>query len=79
MYNKSIFSGNEEFARFDENADGLISLSEWIEKCALAMNYTMISSMVGREMNKTTYNEIFNETDCDDDGNISPKGQLKSE
>jgi len=68
-----IFQGNEDFARFDKDADGLISLSEWIEKCALAMNYTMISSMVGREMNETTYNEIFNETDCDDDGNISPK------
>ena len=79
MYNKSILSGNEDFARFDKDADGLISLSEWIEKSAFAMNYAMISSMVGRKMNKTTYNEIFNETDCDDDGNITPKGQLKSE
>ena len=78
MYNKSIFSGNEDFARFDKNADGLISPSEWIEKSVLAMNYTMINSMFGREMNEGTYNEIFNKTDCDDDGNISPKGQLKS-
>ena len=79
MYNTFIFSDNENFALFDNDDDGVISLSEWIEKCALAMNYTMISSMVGREMNETTYNEIFNETDCDDDGNITPKGQLKSE
>ena len=35
--------------------------------------------MFGREMNETTYTEIFDETDCDDDGNISPKGQLKSQ
>ena len=79
MYNKSIFSGNEDFAHFDKDADGLISPSEWIEKSVLAMNYTMINSMFGREMNEGTYNEIFTETDCDEDGNISPKGQLKSE
>ena len=44
MYNKSIFSGGEDFALFDKDADGLISLSEWIEKSALAGTESPVTS-----------------------------------
>jgi len=64
--------GNEDFQIFDEDSDGLISPSEWIEKFTSAMNSVGITSMDGREMNKGTYREMFNAIDCDKDGYISP-------
>jgi len=64
--------GNEDFQMFDEDSDGLISPSEWIEKFTSAMDSVGITSMDGREMNEGTYREMFNAIDCDKDGYISP-------
>ena len=36
------------------------------------MNWIEITSILGVEMNKDTYAEIFNATDCDNDLNVSP-------
>ena len=69
---KFIFSGNDDFEIFDEDQDGQISSSEWIEKFVSAMNSTGITSMVGREMNAETFRVMFNDIDCEKDGNISP-------
>ena len=69
---KFIFSGNDDFEIFDEDNDGHISSSEWIEKFVSAMNSTGITSMVGREMNAETFRVMFNDIDCEKDGNISP-------
>ena len=62
----------DDFEIFDEDQDGQISSSEWIEKFVSAMNSTGITSMVGREMNAETFRVMFNDIDCEKDGNISP-------
>ena len=48
-----IPKNNNPFNYFEAN--GVISLNDWIEKCEFIMKAMNVTNMMGREMNSTTY------------------------